>query len=67
MYWEAITVIEARETLTQLSVSDYPHLKKQARQKLHRELSRMAYPSTFKDKRKITLQDLKSIGGINNV
>lgn len=65
IYWEAITVIEAREMLSQLSVADYPHMKKTSRQKLHRSLSKMAFPATFKDKRRLTLQDLAAMGGSN--
>jgi len=49
--------------LSQLSISDYPHLKKTARQKLHRSLSKQAFPATFKDKRRLTLQDLAAMGG----
>lgn len=62
--WESITIIEARESLRQLQISDYPHLKKDRRQKLHRELSKQAYPATFKEKKKISLEDMaKLLGG----
>jgi hypothetical protein len=40
----AITVLEAQEMLLQMQVSDYPHLKKEPRQRLHRQLHRQAYP-----------------------
>lgn len=42
--WEAITVIEAQEILTQLRVQDWPNMKKNDRSKFHRQLMNKAYP-----------------------
>jgi nitric oxide reductase activation protein len=36
--------------LIKMQISDYPQMKQQSRQKLHRNISRMAYPSNFEDK-----------------
>lgn len=45
MLWQAITVIEARETLLDFSISDYPQLTKDSRTRLHRDMTdKAAYP-----------------------
>ena len=43
-YWGAITMIEAQAMLTDLTIQDYPHLKKHKRNQIHRKLSSLAYP-----------------------
>ena len=47
--WNAITMIEAQEMLSQLCITDYPHLKKHKRQQIHRKLSALAYPERKKE------------------
>ena len=47
--WNAITMIEAQAMLTDLTVQDYPHLKKQKRTQIHRKLSNLAYPARKKE------------------
>lgn len=58
-------MIEAQEMLKELSVQDYPHMKPQARQKLHRGLKKSAYPSMFEEKRHVTIDMLKARGAGN--
>jgi hypothetical protein len=43
-YYESITVIEAQERLVEMNLADYPSMKKEARQKLFRQMRKMAYP-----------------------
>lgn len=61
--WEAITMIEAQEQLKQLSVMDWPNMKKDKRQKMHKELHRQAYPKSMTAKNYITIDDLKAMQG----
>lgn len=46
-YFEAMTCIEAQETLRDFSVSDYPHVKPKSRRKTHRKMYQLAYPHIF--------------------
>lgn len=59
--WDCITVIEAQNLLTSLTIADWPNMKKEGREKLHRSLSRKAYPDTFKGKKKVSLEELDKI------
>lgn len=43
-YWLAIDVLEARETILNMRISAYPHMKKSSAQKFEREMQRMAFP-----------------------
>lgn len=61
--WEAITMIEAQEQLKKLNTLDWPNLKNDKRQKEHRRLNKIAYPSSIKEKNYITIDDLKSLQG----
>jgi len=59
--WLAITVIEARESLREILIADFPHQKKTARNKTHRELSKQAFPASFKVRKKITMEDMAKL------
>lgn len=48
-FFEAISVIEAQQTLLELRVSDWPYMKKDARSRWHRSLHKTAYPATHKN------------------
>lgn len=48
MYWKAIPVIEAQQSLAQITSISFPDLKPQAREKLIKQLNKAAYP--FKNK-----------------
>lgn len=61
--WEAITSIEAQEQLKLMNALDWPNMKKEQRQKRHRELYKQAYPSSIKEKNYITLEDLDKLQG----
>jgi hypothetical protein len=61
--WEAITIIEAQDQLSLLSALDWPNMKKQKRQEVHRDLFRKAYPSSLREKNFVSIEDLKKIVG----
>ena len=61
--WEAITIIEAQDQLSLLSALDWPNMKKQKRQELHRDLFRKAYPSSLREKNYVSVEDLQRIVG----
>jgi len=61
--WQAITVIEAQEQLKQMSVADWPNMKKQQRSKVHKELFSKAYPSEVRKKNYITPEQLQKVLG----
>lgn len=60
-YWDAITIIEAQEMLNQITVADWPHMKKGSREKLHKGLYRKAYPSIFREQKQVSMDDLARI------
>jgi hypothetical protein len=62
-YWQSITIIEAQEMLKQFNVSDWPNMKQNNRESLHRRLFQDAYPDSFKEVRKIETSDLAKILG----
>lgn len=41
---EGMVILNARETFTSLLVSDYPHLKKQSRERTYKRLYKAGYP-----------------------
>jgi len=57
--YSAVIVIENQEILKQLNVADYPMMKREARNKLHRHLFKLAFPD--QKKKVITMEDLKKI------
>lgn len=63
LYWQAITTIEAQEMLKQLTVSDWPHLKQNQRETIHRRLFQDAYPASFKETKQLETADLARILG----
>lgn len=46
-----------------MNALDWPNMKKEQRQKRHRELYKQAYPSSIKEKNYITLEDLDKLQG----
>lgn len=59
---ESIPCIEAHEQLLALKVSDFPMMKPEARQKLHRSLNKLANPNIIKEEEKaLTTEDLAKI------
>ena len=60
-YYQAITILEARETLKDLRVSDWPHQSKDDRKQFHRELHKMAFPDV--KSKPMTLDELRGILG----
>ena len=62
--WEAITIPEAQEQLKNFSSSDWPSMKKNAREKLHKQLYAKAYPDYMRTKNVISVDDLKRTLGV---
>lgn len=46
-YYSAINVLEGQEALIEMNIADYPHLKKDGRSKLYKEIRKEAYPSSM--------------------
>lgn len=61
--WEAVTVIEAQDQLKLLTALDWPNLKKNKRQEVHRDLFRKAYPSSMSRKNYVSVEDLQRMVG----
>lgn len=62
---KAIDVIEAQEMLLQMTVQDYPNMKKEDRNKLHRKISKASDP--FLEERAIKADDLKGFFDISKL
>lgn len=46
-YWEAITFLEAQEHLLDIQASVFPHMKKEARVRTHKDIAKMAKPKLY--------------------
>ena len=58
----AIEAIQAQETIAQLKVADWPNLKKEARNKLFRDLNKLANPCTIvREQKPLTTADLAAL------
>lgn len=64
-YYKAMEMLSAQERLMELSTQDWPNLKKSQREKLHRQLHRAAYPSTYS--KPVTPQELAKILGAGRI
>ena len=58
--YQAITAIEAQEALLMLEVSDYPHLKPNARKKVYKRLQKLAYPAQ-KEEKALSMEEVSRI------
>lgn len=59
---QACHALEAQENITSLRIQDWPHMKKEARSKLFRDLNKLANPVILREERKpLTTQDLAAI------
>lgn len=62
MLLKALEAIEARESIADLRVQDWPNLKKEARSKLFRDLNKRANPNMMKEERRpLTTEDLAAL------
>ena len=61
--WLAVTTLEAREMLNQMTANDWPKMKESARKKLHSELSKEAYPASLKPTKVISNAELARVLG----
>ncbi len=61
-YLEAMPMIRAREMLEEITVSSYPQTKPEYQKKKHKEIHKLAYPSTWSsDKKPLTLEQLAKV------
>jgi len=63
MLWEQITVIEAQEQIKAMKALDFPHQRKQDRQKIHKDLSMSAYPDEMKPKNYVSVETVQRLLG----
>lgn len=54
MLWQAVTIVEAQETLVNMKVSSFPHMKKEDIDKTHRSIHRLAFPAIYEKPVEIT-------------
>ena len=47
-YYEAITIIEAQDSLIEMNIIDYPRMTKEDRRRYHKEMYKRAYPQELK-------------------
>ena len=60
-YWAAVSVLEAQEGLVQMSMMDWPNLKRPDRSKRHRELHRIAFPKSWQESKPVSGEDMARI------
>lgn len=58
-YWNAIIPLEAQELLTNLTLHDFPHLKKEKRSKVHKQLHKQAFPFQHKSKPEVNFDSMR--------
>lgn len=56
--WQAITVLEAQETLLQFRISIYPKLKAKAQKEEHRRVHKEAYPTKMYPPKTVPVSDV---------
>lgn len=60
-YYEAIEVVSASETMTQLGVSDYPHMSANNRKKYFDQFKKSTKP--IRNEKKVNLDDISKMMG----
>lgn len=45
--WKTMDIAEAQEKIAMLEISAYPHMKKEAAEKLYHQVYKRAYPDKF--------------------
>lgn len=63
--WLAITMIEAQETLINLTLADYPNMKDKDRKRLHRDMHKKAYFQ--REDKAVKVEDLQNIYGMGDI
>ena len=59
-----VEMIWNQELLDLVKPSSFPHVKKDSKEKIHKELYKKAYPEIFREKKALSLDQLsKIIGG----
>ena len=64
-YWKAITIIDSREFLRSLQISDHPHTSKNYRTDLVAKRKRQAFPANSSTNAMSTEDIAKMIGAMN--
>jgi hypothetical protein len=63
-FWLAISVIESRKMLNLITVGDFSHMKQSTRDKVFKDLSDDAFPSSIMPVRQVSTSELaKVLGG----
>jgi len=57
--------MESQEMLRDMTMMDWPHMKKGSREELHRKLHRAAYPSTYSTP--VSVQELAKMLGLGKL
>lgn len=60
-YWNAITAIEAQDTLVAFTISQWPDMSNSDRERIHRKLHSQAYPESFIDKKPLSAEHLQRL------
>lgn len=64
-YWKAITIIDSRDFLRSLQISDHPHVNKHHRNETVRKRKREAFPADTTKKAMSTEDIAKMLGAMN--
>lgn len=56
-YYKAITIIDASDRLVDLTVADYPNSKNKSRQKIHKNMYKLANPKHLR--KEISFEDFQ--------
>lgn len=65
-YWRAIECIEAQNILKLFDVSAWPTMKKSSKEKLHKQLFKIAYPASVNEVKQVSNAELAKFlsGGV---
>lgn len=67
-FWQAITVIEAQEALVQMDVANFPWVKGEDREKIHKRYHKLAYPKIHNPSEVISTEEaVKKLNEVLNV
>lgn len=58
--WEAVTILEAQETLMEYGRTMFPHLTKSARSERHKTAWKAAYPTSLYPAKSISAKELQN-------
>lgn len=59
-------VLEARETMLQFKIAEYPQLKSTQKEKLHKAVYKQANPPQLTESKRVKISDLAQVMGLGN-